>query len=168
MCKREEECSRSAGLFVETIEPRILFSNGGLSFHINFESPATTGTYPGYVADIGSVYGARGGGLTFGWSAANQSNARQRNSRLSADLRYDTLNQMQANGAALKWEIAVPNGTYSVHLVAGDPKYFDSVYKLKVENTTVLTGTPSSSKRWFEATASVQVSDGRLTVSNAS
>ena len=168
MSTREKRCASGVGLFVERIEPRVLFASTAVNLHINFQSPATKGTFAGYVADIGSPYGARGGGLTFGWSSTNQTNARRRNSKLSPDLRYDTLNQMQVNGANMKWEIAVPNGTYSVHLVAGDPSYIDSVYKLKVENTTFLSGTPSKIKHWFEATANVTVSDGRLTVSNAS
>jgi hypothetical protein len=74
---------------------------------------------------------------------------------------------MQRNGT-FTWELAVPNGTYSVKVVAGDPSYFDSVYKINAEAVTIVNGTPSSGTRWFEGTASVTVSDGRLTLSNAS
>ncbi len=168
MSKWERRCLSGVGTFVESIEPRILLASSAVNLHINFQSSATKGSFADYVADIGSAYGARDGGLTFGWNSSNTSSARQRNSKLSPDLRYDTLNQMQPGGASRTWEIGIPNGTYSVHLVAGDPSYTDSVYKLKVESTTILSGTPSSSRHWIEATANVTVSDGKLTVSNAS
>ena len=66
------------------------------------------------------------------------------------------------------WELAVANGEYQVHLVAGDSSYTDSVYKFNVENTLVVNGTPMSSKHFIEGTAIVNVTDGRLTISNAS
>jgi hypothetical protein len=65
------------------------------------------------------------------------------------------------------WEIAVPNGTYSVHLAAGDPAFFDSVYRINVEGVLAINGTPTSATRWVENTVTVTVTDGRLTVSNA-
>ena len=51
---------------------------------------------------------------------------------------------------------------------AGDASYYDSVYKLDVENVLAINGTPTSSKRWIEATVTVTVTDGKLTISNAS
>ena len=87
-----------------------------------------------------------------------------RNLSLSPDQRYDTLEQFTTQ----KWEIAVPNGTYSVHIVAGDPGYIDSVYKINAENVTVVSGTPTSGQHWFDATATVTVSDGQLTLTSGS
>jgi hypothetical protein len=66
-----------------------------------------------------------------------------------------------------RWEMAVPNGTYNVRLVAGDPKHFDSVYRTNVEGTLGLSGTPTNSVRWIDSTVQVTVTDGRLTVTNA-
>ncbi len=63
--------------------------------------------------------------------------------------------------------MAVPNGSYTVRVVAGDPSYIDSVYKINVEGTLTVNGTPTSSARWVEGIATVTVSDGRLTISNA-
>jgi hypothetical protein len=54
-----------------------------------------------------------------------------------------------------------------VHLVAGDPGYTDSVYQFAVEGTLTLTGTPTSASRYVEASRTVTVTDGRITVSNA-
>jgi hypothetical protein len=67
-----------------------------------------------------------------------------------------------------RWEIAVPNGTYNVRVVAGDPSHIDSVFRTNVEGVLGLSGTPTSSQRWFDNTVSVTVVDGRLTLTNAS
>ena len=109
----------------------------------------------GFVADTGAVYASRGNGYTYGWNAAN-----------SPSQQYDTLNHLQRLGT-FTWEIAVPNGSYRVRLVAGDPEQVDSVYRLNVEQTLIVNGTPSSSNLWIEGSGVVTVADGRLTVSNA-
>jgi len=62
----------------------------------------------------------------------------------------------------------VPSGAYDVRLVAGDPSYFDSVYKFAIENVAATSGTPTSSNRFFDSTVRVNVNDGKLTISNAS
>ncbi len=139
-------------------------SSGGVNVNINFQ-PASAPIPAGYLVDSGAVYGDRGNGYTYGWNATN-SNTRDRNSANSPDQRYDTLNHMQ-NGGTFTWEIALPNGTYTVHLVAGDPSYYDSVYKINIENVLAVNGTPSSTVRWIEGTAQVTVADGKLTVSSA-
>ncbi len=66
--------------------------------------------------------GPRGGGLSYGWSAANVE-TRDQSSGLSLDQRYDTLihTQRLSNPAGIKWEIAAPNGSYKVRIVAGGP-----------------------------------------------
>lgn len=133
--------------------------------HINFQ-PAGSALYAGYLADTGAIYAAQNG-LTYGWDANNSANTRDRNNPGAADQRYDTLNHMQLNGANRKWEIAVPNGQYSVHVVVGDASFFDGSYKVNAENTLVVSGTPSSTTRWFEGTVTVNVTDGRLTLTNA-
>jgi hypothetical protein len=66
------------------------------------------------------------------------------------------------------WEIALPNGTYRVRVVAGDPKDTRSTFRIAAEGTLIVSGKPTSTNRWIEATATVVVSDGRLTISNAS
>jgi hypothetical protein len=55
-----------------------------------------------------------------------------------------------------------------VRVVAGDPQYINSTYRIAVEGALAINGTPTATKHWFDATVTVTVSDGRLTVSNAS
>src|SRR4029453_6439146 len=64
------------------------------------------------------------------------------------------------------WEIAVPNGTYNVHAVVGDPSYTDVNSKLTIEGVLSINGTTSPASPWLEGTVAVTVSDGRLTVGN--
>ena len=135
------------------------------SAHINFQ-PDGAPVPAGYVSDYGYVYGDRGNGYTYGWNVDATRGVRDRNHSNSPDQRYDTLNHMQSFGDVL-WEIAVPTGTYSVRIVAGDPAYYDSVYKINVEGVLAIDGTPSSSAPWLEGMGTVAVNDGRLTVSNA-
>lgn len=65
------------------------------------------------------------------------------------------------------WEIAVPNGPYSVLLGAGDPRTANTLYRLSVEDVLLLDGVSSSSNRWVEGLGTVIVTDGRLTIRNA-
>jgi Legume lectin domain/Fibronectin type III domain len=146
--------------------------------HIHWTSDATEAP-AGYLGDTGLVYGARVNNLTFGWNADNTANMRDRDSTLSPSELYDGLGHMQkpANPNAW-WGIAVPNGTYSVHLISGDPGFIDSIYKITVGATRsgttftggVLTinGIPTSTKHWFENTVTVTITGGVLYVSNAS
>ena len=62
----------------------------------------------------------------------------------------------------------MPNGRYTVHVVSGDPDFSDSTYRLIAEGTVVVSGTPTAAAHRVEGTAQVTVSDGRLTVANAS
>ncbi len=131
---------------------------------INFQ-PSGAAVPSGYLADTGPVYGSRGNGYSYGWNTSNTANTRDRNSARSADQRYDTFNHMQKGGTRT-WEIAVPNGTYTVFVVAGDATAYDSVYRINVEGVLTVSGTPTSATRWISGTKTVTVSDGRLTVSN--
>lgn len=138
----------------------------GFGASVNFQT-ADAPVPAGYVADTGAPFGARAGGLSYGWNADNAAQARWRNAASSPDGRYDTLIHLQkpANPDA-SWEIAVPNGSYHVHIVAGDAGYTDSVLVLAAEGTTVVNGTPTNAAHWVTGDANVTVSDGRLTVRN--
>lgn len=137
---------------------------------INFQA-ATSAGYPGYLADTGAAYGDRGNGHRYGWiEGANTVLARDRNSANSPDERYDTLNQMQYNSPPTEthtWEIAVPDGTYDVRLVCGDPDYTDSYYHVLAEGVTAAQGNAQGSgRRFIDQRSRVLVSDGRLTLTN--
>jgi hypothetical protein len=75
---------------------------------------------------------------------------------------------MQRSTTDSVWEIAVPKGTYTVHLVSGDALNFSSVYRISVEGVLTVNGTPTDSRRWVEGTSTITVTDGRLTLRNAS
>jgi hypothetical protein len=138
-------------------------------FHINFTNSTTDpDNYAGYTDDIGLAYGPRGGGLSFGWNLDNTVNARDRNSSSAPDERYETLNQMQkSNNPNASWKIAVPNGTYTVHLVSGDPSFTNSAYQVNVNGVLTVSGTPTNSNRWIAGTVSITVTNGFITVTNA-
>jgi fibronectin type 3 domain-containing protein len=134
---------------------------------INF-SNNTTQVPVGYVNDIGQAYGPRSNGLSFGWNADNTANARDRDVTSSPDERYDSFIHMQKPaGSDAFWQIAVPNGTYSVHLAAGDPSAIDSVFAIDADGVLALGGTPTATNHWLENTVTVPVTDGRLTIRNA-
>ena len=134
---------------------------------VNFQ-PTSAAVPAGYRTDSGALYGARTGGYTYGWETTLASGyLNERKAGRSQDLRYDTLCQMQAGGNHT-WEIAVPNGPYSVLIAAGDPSYTTGTYRMQVENTLLLSGAPSAADRWVEAQGTVIVTDGRLTLSNGS
>jgi hypothetical protein len=136
-------------------------------FHVHFNSDATE-MPAGYLADTGLAYGSRANGLTYGWNQDNTASAVDRDAPNSPDELHDGLMNMQkpANPNA-SWKIAVPNGTYSVHLLAGDAGYINSVYKINVQGVLALNGTPTSSNHWIEGTVSVVVTNGFLVISNA-
>jgi Carbohydrate binding module (family 6) len=142
---------------------------GTMTTKVNFQDTTSAG-YPGFMADIGAAYGDRGNGYSYGWiEGANTSLTRNRNSTISPDERYDTFNQMQYNSPATEthtWEIAVPNGTYNVHLACGDPSYTDSSYQVLAEGATLVQGTPSTAQYFIENTTLITVTDGRLTLTN--
>jgi fibronectin type 3 domain-containing protein len=148
--------------------------------HVSFTNQARdSDAAPNYLADIGLAYGSRVNSLTFGWNIDNTANARDRSATNAKDELHDTLNHMQKpNNPKAWWGIVVPNGTYSVHLISGDPSNIDSVYKINVGGTLsggtitggtlAINGTPTSSTRWFENTVTVKVTNGVLYVSSAS
>ena len=54
-----------------------------------------------------------------------------RDRNLTVDQRYDTIALMQPGDLA--WELALPNGTYTVRIIAGDPVTVAGRYRIDVE-----------------------------------
>ena len=117
-------------------------------------------------ADIGLTYRTQDGQV-YGWDVDSRGSARDRNSSYAPDQRYDTVNYLRYAGVSRKWEIAVPNGDYSVKLVAGDPYYSRRIIAVDVEGQRLLEGVTDSRQPYIEAKRTVTVSDGRLTLTNA-
>ncbi|HEV2296298.1 MAG TPA: kelch repeat-containing protein [Tepidisphaeraceae bacterium] len=150
-------------VFVEPLESRTLLHAGHFHASFNFQ-PAGAPVPSGYVADTGATYGTRNG-LSYGWNGSHASKARDRNHSASPDQRYDTIVYMSASS---RWDLSVPNGRYAVRVVSGDPGAWDNLYRIKVEGTTAINGIPSSAQRWFDNTVTVDVADGKLTVTTGS
>ena len=125
-------CSLNGGVVVERLEPRQLFS---FYLGVNFQPASVATSVPGYRTDIGGAYAKRANGLTYGWNNDNSSAARQRKSSLSPDQKFDTLTTMPVGKT---WGAAVPNGTYNVRIVVGDPSFTPSHYAFVVEGVKVI------------------------------
>ncbi|MDX2108892.1 MAG: glycoside hydrolase family 16 protein [Verrucomicrobiota bacterium] len=143
-------------------DPETVPSPSGQTLGVNF-APAVSAPVAGYLLDVGLPFADRGEGMSYGWSVDISATGRERYGAISPDKRFDTLLQMQKSGNAT-WEMAVPNGNYSVTAVMGDAAYTDSIYHLTAEGTLLLNATPTYGKRWVVGTATVTVSDGRLTL----
>jgi len=149
---------------------------------VNFQK-AGTPVPSGYTADVGAAFDAATGR---GWVAADSTpldltkNVRTRG-RAGIDPRLDSFVHMQYgdidNGTANPdngnltqgaYELDVPNGTYSVLATVGDQsgaKGYDSKHTIRAEGKPVVTGFQASAAREYEqAGATVQVSDGTLTI----
>lgn len=163
---RRLRCPRFAP---EALESRFQFAAlnpADVALSVNFQ-PAGVLTPTGSIADTGAAFGPRGGGWAYGWNADNSAHARLRRSSRSPDLRHDTLTHMQKPGNPdARWEVALPNGTYAVRVLAGDPTHADSVYRINVEGVLAVDAKPTGRGRWAVGEVTVRVADGRLTVSN--
>jgi hypothetical protein len=142
----------------------------GFVAHINFTgnflsgtTPTTPDVVPGYINDIGKAFGSNGGGLTFGWNVDNTANGRDRQAANSPDELHDSLIHMNLNGT-FTWSIAVPNGTYSVHVLTGDPVNTDVVSKLTVNGVLTVNGANSAATHWLEGTSTITVTNGLIQV----
>lgn len=159
---------------------------------VRFSDEASTPP-AGYVEDFGEAYGPRTGtdqgtGLTYGWRAlfgdqpvSLVGNGRNRltttpaapagTSELAAGLMHMQLPANAAQGVTTPgyWEMAVPNGTYAVAVSAGDATAVDSDHWLNIEDQNAIahfvpTGANGAATHWAEATRTVTVADGRLTI----
>jgi hypothetical protein len=133
-----------------------------INVKVNFQ-PSGSQVPAGYVPDSGETYRGHGNGYTYGWNA-DTFETRDRGAH--SDQRYDTLNHMQkpSNPNAV-WEIGLPDGTYNVYLVMGDPSYTDQVNNVDVEG--VVRNDPDGQDNFDEYNLTVTIGDGKLTVQPA-
>lgn len=129
---------------------------------INFQELDTTPP-AGFLADEGRVFGNRDNGFSYGWLNSNTNNARTRGGSLPLEQR--TFNHMQRNGS-FTWEIAVPNGDFEVCIMVGDPDYYNSTYRINVEDRLVVDHNPDDENLFGLGFSAIAVTDGRLTVNN--
>ena len=126
------------------------------SAKINFQ-PAAAPAVSGYLVDGGAVYAARSG-QTYGWNVSHADAAVDRNKNTSQ--LTDTNVGVKAGG---KWEIAVPNGTYSVRVSVGDSGAA-SVNTVRLEGSTVFNALSLAANAYGSRLVTVTVADGRLTL----
>ncbi len=127
--------------------------------NVNFQ-PVNTPNVPGYKADWGRLYGARGSGLTYGWNKSAQNFMYDNNNPNSPDQRFDT----GVSPGGRSWSIAVPNGNYSVFLLGGDLDDPVGTYNVAVEGVPTLVGNTDAKNPWIGKTVQVTVTDNTLTV----
>jgi regulation of enolase protein 1 (concanavalin A-like superfamily) len=151
-------------------------ASGQTSVRINFQS-RTTGSREvpvGYLPDYGDLFGDRGNGWNYGWTITTPGtttdkadSARDRDSSRSPDQRYDTLNCLTHYTTGIGfWEIAIPNATYNVFIVGGDPGYIDQENSYIVEGVEIIDTTPTNTAgNYFDQyNVTVTVEDGFLTI----
>jgi hypothetical protein len=142
---------------------------------VNFQ-PAASAVPAGYTADTGAAYDA---GRGRGWVRQGTSepldltrNTRDR-ARAGVDARLNTLVHLQygdvgGTGGVLTegaWEYAVANGTYRLTVSVGDQPAYNSRHTVRVEGVVAVDGFVSTATAEYrQATVTVAVSDGRLTV----
>ncbi|WP_418608309.1 PA14 domain-containing protein [Georgenia sp. SUBG003] len=84
--------------------------------------------------------------------------------RLKSFAFLDNATQSYTNGT---WEHALGNGTYSVEVSVGDAGFLDSTHGLAVEGVELIDGfAPTGTAPFAAASATVEVSDGRLSLTN--
>jgi glucose/arabinose dehydrogenase len=116
----------------------------------------------GYITDTGDVFGPRSNGFNFGWNVSHTDVTRDRN--INAEQRLDTLCHFHAGAS---WQMAVPKGSYSVFVSIGDAG-FSSTHTVLVEGVSYWAATALGANQFLNATRTVTVSDGRLTITQGS
>jgi len=140
-------------------------TTGSVAFdpiYINFQ-PSSLPVPAGYLMDAGSTYGDRGNGYIYGWNVNIAGDTRDRGAH--ADQRYDTLIHMH-KGSSKTWELEIPNGSYLIEILMGDPSHTDQVNNILIEDTGVVD--PDGQDNFdLHTGVSVTVTDGKLTLVEA-
>jgi hypothetical protein len=111
-----------------------------LLYRINFQQSGST-TPAGFLADTGQVFGPRGGGVSYGWSADMTGDMKTATvttpglMNFTSSLLGDCYARPNSAGVAT-WEIAVPNGYYYVYPMVGQATYASQTH-LNVEGQPV-------------------------------
>jgi len=124
------------------------------SARINFQ-PRTIVVPAGYTIDAGDTFDAVRG---FGWTPRVTVEARG----TSVDVRLDTYAYV-TNPASATWQMAVPNGSYRLTFVVGDPS-FSGVHRVEVEGVRVVNDVVTTASFYTVTGWPVDVADGFLTI----
>uniref|UniRef100_UPI000FDA2D25 malectin domain-containing carbohydrate-binding protein n=1 Tax=Georgenia faecalis TaxID=2483799 RepID=UPI000FDA2D25 len=144
-------------------------------------APATAPTTPGWLVETGTAFSVARG---YGWLNADtgapvdRTAATRYRAAASGGIAYPAENVRKSftfldnssqpsytNGT---WEYVLGNGTYRVDVSVGDAGFLDSTHGVAVEGVTVVDDfTPTAGTPFTTGTATVSVTDGRLTLTNA-
>jgi hypothetical protein len=140
----------------------------GAPVNISFQ-PASFPLQSGYRGDFGQVFGARGGGYNYGWNVDHA--ARTFASAVLPGFEtiwgaaWSVIRLLPAT--TTRWEIALPNGAYDVTILAAGFQCQGTLQQIVVEGVLVVDGVAGSDyDTYVGGTKTVNVSDGRLTLSN--
>lgn len=140
----------------------------GAPISISFQ-PASFPLQSGYKGDFGQVFGARGNGYSYGWNVDHTG----RTFAYSPLPGNETVWGAQWSlikmlpGSSTSWEIALPNGTYNVSILAAGYQCQGQLQQIAAEGVLVVNGTAGwDYDTYVGGTQTVAVSDGRLTVTN--
>lgn len=150
---RRTEATRR--LQLEMLEHRCLLA--GDVYLVNF-GLAGSGLPNRFLDDTGQVFAAQANGRSYGWSTDHTDQSRDRGVNL--DQRLDSLIHIEAGA---KWEFQLPNGRYQVTTSIGDAAN-PSTHTLRVEGASVFSAVPLIANQFLQATTTVDVLDGRLTL----
>ena len=133
-----------------------------VTYFINFQ-PSDVPVPEGYLVDSGRPFDEEQG---YGWVKGPYSmGTRDRNSSASPDQAYDTMIHVDPSSI---WEINIPNGAYTVTICNGDASFAKGIQNVQINGTTIIDHiTLSNETLWVEKTATITVTDGKLSVTFA-
>ncbi len=149
---------------IDTREARAQSAPVNISFQ-----PASFPLQSGYRGDFGQPFGARGNGYSYGWNVDHG----DRTFAYSPLPGYETIWGAAWSlirmlpGTSTTWEIALPNGAYSISILAAGYQCQGQLQQIAAEGVLVVNGTAGwDYDTYVGGTQTVTVSDGHLTVTN--
>ena len=123
---------------------------------VNFQ-PSSSEVPVKFLKDAGEVFDSSRG---YGWDVSMKGVER----RARVDQTIDTFVQT-SNTAQVTWNCAVPNGTYYISMVIGDPKKSQGPHTLNVEGNNLVTGIKSGKGQYLTLLEyPVDVKDNTLSI----
>lgn len=140
----------------------------GAPVNISFQ-PASFPLQSGYRGDFGDTFADRSDGYSYGWNVDHTS----RTFAYSPIPGYETVWGAQWSlirmlpDSSTTWEIALPNGSYDVSILAAGYQCQGQLQQIAAEGVLVVDATAGwDYDTYAGGTKTVTVSDGRLTLSN--
>lgn len=140
----------------------------GVHINISFQ-PASFPLQSGYQGDFGQVFESRANGYSYGWNVDHAG----RTFAYSPLPGYESIWGAQWSlirilpGGTTTWEIALPDGTYDVSILAAGYQCQGQLQQIAAEGVLVVNGTAGwDYDTYVGGTQTITVSDGRLTISN--